>query len=73
MALFYKDELLDMAVAVYNDNKAVSLTCTPEQHRFLYYNFGRQHVNFPEEEYSNIMSLFLLFMNEYIKTDGETI
>lgn len=73
MALFYSDELVDMAMSVYNDNKAVSDVCTSEQYYFLYSNFGLQYVNVSEDEYYNLMSLWLLFINEYLKTDGETI
>ena len=52
MALFHPDELVDIAMSVYTEDKAVSDVCNFQQHDFLFNNFGRQKYSTPENELS---------------------
>ncbi len=74
MILFYPDELVEMAEVVADEKgPAVSTIMSRKQHTYVYNNFGRNKFILEEEEYSKVMSLFLLFINEFIRTDGEAI
>lgn len=72
--LFAPNELTDIARLMYSSGRAVSAICTERQRVYLYNNFGRQHVfSVPEQEYDEVMSLFLLMVEQFHKTDGEII
>lgn len=74
MILFYPNELVEMAEMVADEKgPAVSKIMSMKQHAYVYGKFGRNKFILEEEEYSKVMSLFLLFINEFIQTDGEDI
>ena len=73
MALFYVDELKNAAEQLFIKDCAASKLFTQDQWNYLAKNFDRYGWNLEDYEYNDIMSLWLLFINEYTKTDGETI
>ena len=74
MILFYPNELVKMAEKVADEKgPGISKIMSRKQHAYVYDNFGRNKSILEEEEYAKVMSLFLLFINEFIQTDGEDI
>ncbi len=73
MALFYSDELKDAAEQLFILNCAASRLFAANKWKYLANNFDRYGWDLDDDEYNHIMSLWLLFINEYIKTDGEII